>query len=182
MSYNSTILRKKRKLACGHFDYAFSKDRCKSCATVENTAKRAAKMEEAEGDESLQNLIEDADALFSRLIRLKWADSEGFVACYTSGKRLHYTQMQCGHFISRKHLGLRWNEDNARPQTEYDNCHLHGNLIVFRQKLEEEKPGLVDYLEEAARSVYKPTREELRELITNLRWKVKLAESKLKKK
>lgn len=43
MSYNSTIITKKKQLACGCFDYNFSKNRCKTHATIEDTAKRAAK-------------------------------------------------------------------------------------------------------------------------------------------
>jgi len=37
MLRNSTIVPKKKQLSCGHFDYAFSKGRCKSCATIQDT-------------------------------------------------------------------------------------------------------------------------------------------------
>lgn len=40
---NSTIIRKKKQLKCGCFDYAFSKNRCRLHATVEDTKKRAEK-------------------------------------------------------------------------------------------------------------------------------------------
>jgi len=40
---NSTIIRKKKQLKCGCFDYAFSKGRCKLHATIEDTKKRAEK-------------------------------------------------------------------------------------------------------------------------------------------
>lgn len=40
---NSTIIRKKKQLSCGCFDYAFSKNRCKLHATIEDTKKRAEK-------------------------------------------------------------------------------------------------------------------------------------------
>jgi hypothetical protein len=40
---NSTIARKKKKLSCGCFDYAFSKNRCKMHATIEDSSKRIAK-------------------------------------------------------------------------------------------------------------------------------------------
>lgn len=40
---NSTIIRKKKQLKCGCFDYAFSRGRCKLHATVEDTKKRAEK-------------------------------------------------------------------------------------------------------------------------------------------
>lgn len=40
---NSTIISKKKNLKCGHFDYNFSKSRCKQCATIESTEARAKK-------------------------------------------------------------------------------------------------------------------------------------------
>jgi hypothetical protein len=43
MSNNSTIITKKKKLLCGCFDYNFSKGRCKTHATIEDTAKRILK-------------------------------------------------------------------------------------------------------------------------------------------
>jgi hypothetical protein len=46
--YNSTIIPKKKKLACGCYDYPFSKNRCKAHATIESTKKRISKFEEQE--------------------------------------------------------------------------------------------------------------------------------------
>jgi hypothetical protein len=178
---NSTIIRKKRKLDCGCYDFAFARNKCKTHATIESTNKRWDEHEAGEDSESLQNLIEDADALFSRYLRLKYARPDGMVQCYTSGVWMRYQDAQCGHFISRKHLGLRWDENNCRVQSQHDNEFLDGNLEVFRAKLEQEKPGLVEWLEEQSRQVYKPTREEMRELIAGLRYKLKIVESKLKK-
>ncbi len=43
MAYNSTIITKKKQLGCGHFDFNFSKNRCKQCATIESTKTRAEK-------------------------------------------------------------------------------------------------------------------------------------------
>lgn len=39
MIRNSTIQPKKKQLLCGHFNYAFSKGRCRSCATIEDFKK-----------------------------------------------------------------------------------------------------------------------------------------------
>jgi hypothetical protein len=36
----STIIPKKKTLNCGHFDFNFSKGRCKQCATIESTEAR----------------------------------------------------------------------------------------------------------------------------------------------
>ena len=48
MPYNSTIIAKKKKLSCGHTDYNFSRGRCKSCATIQDTQKRVEKAREQE--------------------------------------------------------------------------------------------------------------------------------------
>jgi len=40
---NSTIITRKKKLKCGCFDYNFSKGRCKTHATIEDTANRIIK-------------------------------------------------------------------------------------------------------------------------------------------
>ena len=45
------------------------------------------------------------DTIFSQYIRLKDADHNGDVTCFTCGKVSHYKSgMQCGHFQSRKTL------------------------------------------------------------------------------
>jgi hypothetical protein len=52
MGYNSTIISKKKKcVSCGLPSYIFSKGRCKSCATIEDTNKRIAAHEEVEDSE-----------------------------------------------------------------------------------------------------------------------------------
>lgn len=130
-------------------------------------------------DESLSNLVADADAIFSQYIRLKYADKQGMVSCFTSGVRLHYTKIQCGHFISRKHYGLRWSVDNCRPQSEHDNCYLDGNLKVFAANLEAERPGVTEWLSEQSKEVYKPTISDLKEIISEYRAKVQLLKTKL---
>lgn len=50
---NSTIIVKKKKcVSCGKLDYNFSKGRCKTCATIENTAKRVMKFKTADVEEN----------------------------------------------------------------------------------------------------------------------------------
>jgi hypothetical protein len=132
-------------------------------------------------DESMSNLIEDLDRVFSHFIRLKYSDKYGMVKCYTSSKLMHYKTAQCGHFIPRAHLATRWMEDNCRPQSQYDNCYLSGNLEVFAKNLEAEKPGITAFLQEQAREVVKPTREEMKGMIADYRKRNELLLSKLEK-
>lgn len=179
MSHSTIINKKKICVNCGNLDFWFSKKMCKQCATIHSTAKRVAKHEGREEDESLTNLIDDLDAIFSKYIRLKYADSNGFVSCFTSGVKLKWTEAQCGHFISRKNLATRWLPENCRPQSEHDNCYLDGNIKVFRANLEKEQSGITQWLLEQSNQVYKPSREDLKELISEYRYKLKLVETKL---
>ena len=181
--YNSTIISKKKICTnCGKKDYWFSNKMCKQCATVASTNKRIEKYEELNQDEleSINNLTEDLDAVFSQYIRLKYADKNGMVECFTSGKVFHWTKIQNGHFIPRANLGTRWMEANCRPQSEYDNCFLSGNLSIFEKNLEKEHKGIVEYLQETARQVSKPTRNDLKELLNEYRYKLELVKRKLK--
>jgi hypothetical protein len=181
MIRNSTIIPKKKALACGCYDYNFSKNRCKAHATIESTNRRIAKYEEAEDDESLQNLISDLDAVFSRFIRLKYADEKGIVPCYTCPKKLPIAQIQNGHFIHRTDMASRWLEDNCRPQCAECNSRHNDNPEPYRQRLESERKGITDWLLGQSREVVKPTRDELKMMIIDYRHKVKLLEKKLKR-
>jgi ribosomal protein L37E len=174
---NSTIIvKKKRCVRCGNIDYHFSKKMCKQCATIESTQKR---MEEFEDDgESFQNLVSDLDHVFSQYIRCKYADKQGMVECYTSGKKMRWQEIQCGHFIPRANLGTRWLEANCRPQSLEENYFKMGNLEEFEYKLDEENNGVVEYLRELARQVSKPTKEELKSLIIEYRSKLNLIKKK----
>lgn len=176
---NSTIIRKKKRcITCFDMTYIFSKGRCKSCATIEDTQKRIEDYEDSDDRESFSNLVSDLDQIFSVYIRIKYADTNGMVECFTSGKKYHWKQIQCGHFISRSNLSTRWLELNCRPQSEHDNCMLNGNLLVFENKLNEEKSGTVDYLREISRQISKPTISELKSLIIEYRSKVNQAKKK----
>jgi hypothetical protein len=176
---NSTIIRKKKIcISCSVPSYIFSKGRCKSCATIEDTKKRIYKVKDADELESMQNLIEDLDYVFSQYIRIKYANKDGIVRCFTSGKDFHWKQIQCGHFISRKNLATRWLELNCRPQSEHDNCFLNGNLEVFEKNLEEERTGSTEYLRELAKEISKPSLTDLKEMIIEYRSKLDNAKKK----
>ena len=57
------------------------------------------------------------DRCFSWFVRLRDADSkESMVTCITCGKREHWTQVDAGHFISRKYVAARWMGINVHGQ------------------------------------------------------------------
>lgn len=178
---NSTIIvKKKRCVSCNKLDYHFSKKMCKQCATVVSTQKR---MEEFEDDtESFQNLVSDLDHVFSQYIRHRYSDANGIVECYTCGGKHKIADIQCGHFMGRSNLGTRWMEQNCRPQCMECNYFKTGNIEEFEHRLDQENGGLVEYLQESARQVVKPTKEELKHLILEYRSKLNLAKMKFIKK
>lgn len=171
MAYNSTIITKRKNLKCGHYDFNFSKGRCKQCATIEDTLIRMNAADES--DDEYGDLIKECDALFSKYIRLKYADKDGLVKCFTCDTVKHWTLMQCGHYIGRASMFLRFDERNARVQDEYCNCHKHGNLLVFAKNLELEYNGITEILYEESKTIYKYGREELRLLKIDLTNKLK---------
>ena len=170
MLYNSTIQPKKKHLICGHYDFQFSKGKCQQCAKVDSFYKRQDK--ELEKDETLSDLIKEADVVFSQYVRLFNADKNGEVKCYTCDTKKHWKQMQLGHYISRSCLYLRYDLRNCRVQDEICNCHKHGNLAEFGKRLEEERQGITEILYEEKQLVYKPTKEEIRQIINEYQTKL----------
>jgi len=124
------------------------------------------------------DIIDDLDFVFSRYIRIKESDKNGNVSCYTCGKISHWKETQCGHFIKRGQMQLRWDSRNARPQCPICNVSLYGNLGVYENNLNEEHLGLPEQLREISREVYKYSREELKELLSELRAKLAIVESR----
>jgi hypothetical protein len=110
---------------------------CKSCDIVENPAKymiERKKVEKKKKPESITSLKKKLDTLFSLYIRQKY-EVNGLVECYTCGTLKPIKSMQNGHFFSRSHLSVRWDEDNCRCQCAGCNVFKSGNYIVYTQKM-----------------------------------------------
>lgn len=182
--HNSTIAKKEKIcVSCGKPCFWFSKKRCQTCAKIEDTQKRMEQeTEKMIVEEDLSGLIDDADKIISQYVRLKYADENGIVACFTCGDKKHWTLQQCGHYIKRANLYLRWDEGrNLRPQCPYCNENLHGNMIEYTKRLEAECKGITDLLRDESRLVHKPTREEIRAVISEYTPLVKALKLKLNK-
>ena len=83
----------------------------------------------------VSKLKKKLDKYFSLFIRLKDADKNGYNFCYTCNKRDYYKYLQNGHFISRKYLATRYEEQNCRPQCPACNVFRYGEQYRFGQKL-----------------------------------------------
>lgn len=126
-------------------------------------------------------LIQDLDAIVSKYVRIREADSDGNTRCFTCFRTGHWKTFDCGHFIPRANMFLRWDLRNLRTQCIDCNQYNEGNLDVYTKKLEEEIPGIVQILTEESRQPHKWSRDELKEMLVDFRAKLKIAEIKLKK-
>lgn len=172
--WNSTIRVKKKKCSrCGKDEFIFSRGRCRSCATIEDTLAR--EEEDGEQEAGLPELIEELDRLVSRYVRLKNADKDGLIQCYTCPAKKPIGEMQAGHYVPRGNMLLRFDiERNIRPQCKDCNEYKRGNLAIYGQKLELELPGVTELLYNESLLVYKYTRDELRQMINDYTRKIKL--------
>jgi len=125
-------------------------------------------------EDDLQDLIKDADAVYSKWLRMSSADKSGTVSCYTCDLNMRWQASQCGHYVKRGNLFLRWDPRNTRVQGECCNIHKSGNYLEFTKRLELEQPGITSILMEEGHLVYKPTREEIRGIISDYTQKIKL--------
>jgi hypothetical protein len=61
-------------------------------------------------------LIGKLDTEFSTFIRIRDSNSNGYGKCITCNHFAHWTEMQCGHFMSRRHMATRFDEKNCSMQ------------------------------------------------------------------
>jgi hypothetical protein len=83
---------------------------------------------------SRKSLVEKLDKVFSIYIRRRYAIKD-IAKCVTCGKEDHWSKLQNGHFMSRKHLSTRWNEDNCQVQCAGCNVFRYGEQYLYSQYL-----------------------------------------------
>lgn len=82
----------------------------------------------------LSDKVKRLDEVFSRYIRLR--DTHGGTGqCITCGASIRFETCDAGHYISRRHMATRWNEENAHGQCVECNRWRHGNLQQYRRSL-----------------------------------------------
>lgn len=109
-------------------------------------------------------LVKKLDVVFSQYVRLSNADSRGFCTCVTCGKQGHWKTggIQAGHFMSRKHYSIRWNEDNVKPQCVACNVYRAGEQYKYSLYLGN---NLAEELHQKSKEITKFTNVELQEMI-----------------
>jgi len=74
-----------------------------------------------------------ADKWFSIYIRLRDADDDGYIRCCTCGRVKKWREADCGHFIKRQFVGVRFSEFNCHAQCKGCNNFLQGNDVNYSQ-------------------------------------------------
>lgn len=74
--------------------------------------------------------------MFSRFIRARDTDENGYCRCISCGTVRHWKEMDCGHYIAKgSDTALKYNEINNNGQCTSCNVYKSGNLINYRQGL-----------------------------------------------
>jgi hypothetical protein len=107
-------------------------------------------------------LVKKLDTLFSQYIRKKNADKNGNCTCCTCGNVMPWKEIQAGHFMSRKHYSIRWDERNVHPQCVACNVFRYGEQYKYSIFLGKE---LADLLYLQSKEVKKYTNDELQSSI-----------------
>lgn len=115
-------------------------------------------------------LVKKLDAVFSIYIRRRFAVND-IAKCVTCGKEDHWKSLQCGHFMSRKHMSTRWNEDNCQVQCAGCNVFRYGEQYKFSLYLGN---NLAEQLHIKSKEVCKFTEVELQELIQHYTHQISL--------
>lgn len=82
-----------------------------------------------------KSTINKLDRVFSEFIRLRDASANGYVRCISCGKISHWKDVDCGHYVNRKHLSTRWHEKNCNAQCRACNRFDEGNMLGYTKGL-----------------------------------------------
>jgi len=107
-------------------------------------------------------LVKKLDTVFSQYIRLSNADNNKNCICVTCNKTFFWKEIQAGHFMSRKHYSIRWDERNVKPQCAGCNVFRYGEQYKYSLYLGYK---LSEKLLEDSRKLVKFTNVELEDMI-----------------
>ena len=114
---------------------------------------------------SRKGLVKKLDKIFGEYIRLRYA-KKGIVECVTCGVHKHYTEVDAGHFMSRKHYSTRWHPTNVQVQCKNCNAFRAGENYLFGKYLDKAHGiGTADELVFLSRQIKKFTNQDLNDMI-----------------
>lgn len=118
---------------------------------------------------SIAKLKKELDIIFSKYIRYR---DDG--QCFTCPKKDDPKKMQCGHFVPRQYMSVRYDERNCNCQCYACNMLYNGQPSAYAVNLTKlYGEGIVEGLESHRNRVTKRTPAEYEELIIEYKAKLK---------
>jgi hypothetical protein len=114
-------------------------------------------------------LTKELDAVFSQYIRHS-RSKNGICTCITCGREYEIKKIQCGHFMSRQYMSIRWDERNVATQCYGCNVMHSGRQYEFSLKIGKE---LSDELYLLSKKTKKWSLDELKDMIQHYKDKLK---------
>ena len=109
--------------------------------------------------------VKKLDSIFSKYIRRRFSEDD-IATCYTCGKKDHWKNLQCGHFMSRRFFSTRWDDKNCQVQCKSCNIFRYGEQYIFGVNLDNEfGDGTAEMLEFDSKQLLKISMPQLKILI-----------------
>jgi hypothetical protein len=125
-------------------------------------------------------LVDDCAKLLQKIVRMKAAlqQPDGIIQCVTCGKWGHWKEMHGGHFIARTYRQHKLLEENIHPQCPGCNTFRPERVADDYNKFMRDTYGheFVDHLTQTKRHPKKYARQELEELLAELKAQAKSLE------
>lgn len=129
---------------------------------------------------TISQLKKDADKYFSRYVRYRDGEkrSDGwYVECITCSVVKPISEMQAGHFVSRRVNALRFEEENVNAQCVSDNLFKQGEQYLYAKALDlKYGDGKAEELMNRRFETHKFSRAELEEIIHDAKEQIKYYE------
>jgi hypothetical protein len=117
---------------------------------------------------SVRVLKKRADTLYSEIVRRRARNSVGMCKCCSCLKWFHWTNMDAGHYVSRNHNSLRYDDRNVHPQCRKCNRFQEGNKAGYTLYLQSKYgPQVIADLNNEQNVITRFQVSELQEMIKN---------------
>lgn len=121
-----------------------------------------------------ERLKKRLDIIFSEYIRLRDINEDGYFTCISCGRTLSYSDAECGHYMGREHMTVRFDEKDCNAQCHECNVEKRGNPEGYRRGLiRKYGEEAVLSLESAKYQYNKMLESDYREKIAHYRKEVK---------
>ena len=118
--------------------------------------------------------VKRLDSWFSKYIRLRDADSSGYVRCITCGTRKYWKEVDAGHFQTRAKYSTRWDERNVNAQCKGCNLVNGGQQYVHGLAIDKKfGEGTADELVILSNQIVKLSTREILDLAEEYKNKFK---------